>query len=99
MKLDTASLKPLAAKLLVLGRKYVAFLLIVAFLVVYVYLVQLIGGLIQREPTQAAPESDLQPVKRLKIDENAIKRINELESQNVDVQSLLDQARQNPFAE
>lgn len=99
MKLDTSQLKPVLAKLTQFIKKYIAFIVIVSFLLSYLYLVQLIGTLIQNESTATATESDLQPIKQLKIDKDAISRIQELETQNIEVQSLFEQARQNPFAE
>ena len=38
-------------------------------------------------------------VKLPKIDENAVKNIEQLEDQNIEVQSLFNEARNNPFSE
>ena len=81
------------------ARKYAAFIYVLIILGVYVFLVQYIGGLIQDEPGQAAIDSKLTPVNRLKIDQDALQQITELESQNIEVKTLFDQARQNPFTE
>lgn len=79
--------------------RYMAFVCVVVFLGIYVYLVQHIGHLIQDEPSQSAIDSTLKPVNRLKIDQNAMQQITDLESQNIEVQALFEQARQNPFTE
>lgn len=90
-----ASVLPLIQKL----KTYAGFVLVVTFLSVYVYQVSHIGHLIQDEPSQAAINDKLKPVSQLKIDEDSIKKITELESQNVEVKALFEQARQNPFTE
>jgi hypothetical protein len=81
------------------GKKYAAFLFIVTFLGIYVYQVNHIGHLIEDEPPQSAVDDKLKPVSQLKIDENSIKQITDLESHNIEVKTLFDQARQNPFTE
>lgn len=85
--------------LLTLAKKYGVFIFVLGFLGIYVYLVQHIGSLIQDEPSQAVVDSKLKPVNRLKIDEAAVQKMTDLEAQNIEVQSLFDQARQNPFTE
>lgn len=99
MKLSSSEILNRILPYLKLVKKYGAFIFVVIFLGIYVFLVQHIGQLIQDEPSQAAVESKLKPVNRLKIDQDALQKMNELESQNIDVQSLFDQARQNPFTE
>jgi hypothetical protein len=80
-------------------KQYAAFIFVVTFLSIYVYQVNHIGHLIQDEPTQAAVDDKLKPVSQLKIDEASIKSITELESQNVEVKALFEDARQNPFVD
>lgn len=99
MKLGTDNIVKSLDPILGFGRKYLGFIILLLFLGIYVFLVQYIGGLIQDEPSQAAIDSELKPVSRLKVDEQALQQITELESQNIDVQALFDQARQNPFTE
>lgn len=99
MKLTTPDIQKNIQPVLSWLHKYATFVFILVFLGVYVFLVQYIGGLIQDEPSQAAIDSKLKPVNRLKVDEDALKQITDLESQNIEVQALFDQARQNPFTE
>jgi hypothetical protein len=84
---------------LTFGKKYAAFIFVVTFLGIYVYQVNRIGHLIQDEPPQTAVDDKLKPVSQLKIDENSIKQITDLESHNIEVKTLFEQARQNPFTE
>lgn len=81
-----------------LGR-YKVIIFLVAVLGLYVVLVQHIGQLIQNEPSQSQVDSKLSPVNKLTVDQDAIKRITDLEQQNVEVQALFNQARENPFTE
>ena len=99
MKLSLETLLPKIQPYLAFAKRYTGFLFTLAFLCVYLFLVQHIGHLIQDEPSQSAIDSKLKPVNQLKIDQDAIKKITDLESQNVEVKSLFEQARQNPFTE
>lgn len=99
MKLSKDELQKYLVRVLLFGKKYAAFLFVITFLAIYVYQVNRIGHLIQDEPPQNAVDNQLKPVSQLKIDENSIKQITDLESHNVQVQTLFDQARQNPFTE
>lgn len=97
LSLDTIQIKLRPA--IKLFKQYAAFIFVLVFLGAYVFLVQRVGHLIQEDPSQAAIDSKLKPVNRLKVDEQAVKKITELETQNIEVKSLFDQARQNPFTE
>lgn len=99
MQSSIEKLLPKIQPYLTLAKKYAGFIFLLVFLGIYVFLVQHIGHLIEDEPSQAAVDSKLMPVNQLKVDQDAVKKITELESQNVDVKSLFDQARQNPFTE
>lgn len=99
MQLSLETLLPKIRPYLTFAKKYAGFLFTLAFLGVYLFLVQNIGHLIQDEPSQSAIDSKLKPVNQLKIDQDAVKKITDLESQNVEVKSLFEQARQNPFTE
>jgi|ERR1700741_5232523 len=99
MQINTAQIKKYLAVLLAFGKRYAAFIFIVTFLGIYVFQVNRIGHLIQDEPSQAAIDDKLKPVSQLKIDQNSIKQITNLESQNVEIKTLFDSARQSPFTE
>ncbi len=91
----TAKLQPYIA----FAKRYAVFIFIVFFLATYLYLVQKVDSFIQNEPTQAEIDSSAKPVSRLKIDQEAVKQITDLEAQNIEIQSLFDEARKNPFTE
>ena len=99
MQLSTESILPKIKPYLLLARKYAVFLFTLAFLLIYVYLVQHIGHLLQDKPSHSTIDSKLKSVNQLKVDQDAVKKITDLESQNVEVKTLFEQARQNPFTE
>jgi hypothetical protein len=99
MKLSKDQFQQYLLQALKLGKKYAAFIFVVSFLAIYVYQVNRIGHLIQDDPPQTAVDDKLKPVSQLKIDENSIKQITDLESHNIEVKTLFEQARQNPFTE
>lgn len=72
---------------------------IVFFLGIYIFLVYQINGLINREPDPATLSQQSQTVQRLRIDKASIDRMLELEEQNIEVKTLFEQARNNPFNE
>ena len=65
----------------------------------YGFLIMQISSSATSEPTQAQVMEELGTVKRLKIDQDSIDKIQQLEDQNVVVQSLFQEARDNPFSE
>lgn len=88
--------KSLKQSLTVLQR-YAWFLFIVGILLLYSFLVARISMLSDPKPDEAAVTEQMNTVKRLKIDQSSINRIEELEDQNIGVQSLFEAARDNPF--
>ncbi len=99
MKLSTDSLLASIRPYLAYLQRYKVLIFVVSVLGVYVLLVNHIGELIQNEPSQTQIDSKLSPVNKLTVDQDAIKRITDLEEQNVEVQTLFNEARQSPFTE
>ena len=98
MKLD---IKPLLKKL----RPFINFLkkdsvgiFLAIVAVVFGFLIWRIGNLAGAEPTQSALDEKLISVVRPKIDQDSINKINELQAQNVNIQSYFVD-RNNPFQE
>lgn len=100
MKFDKQSLTLQLAKVSEVAKKYAAFSFVVVFLCIYVFLVQHIGKLINSDvPPQTVTETSTKPISRLQFDKNAVDQMKQLEAQNIEVQTLFNQARQNPFTE
>jgi len=66
--------------------------------IVFGFLIWRIGNLSSAEPSQDTLDEQLKTVVRPKIDADSIKRIEELEDQNIDIQSYFTD-RSNPFQE
>ncbi len=99
MQISGINLKKYVPVVLENLHRYAVFLFIVTFLGIYVYQVNRTGQLIQDEPSASAVSDKLKPVTQLKIDLNSINQVTELEAQNIEVKTLFNNARQNPFVE
>ncbi len=80
-------------------KQYKVILFVVGLSLTFGYLILQISSYAQQEPTDDAVAEKLTTVQRPKIDESAINKIEQLKDQNIEVQSLFDQARDNPFSE
>lgn len=96
----TLSTMPLAAKLIGLGRslrpyRLAFFLLFIALL--YGFLLLRISNLANMQPAQDVVTSQVKAAKLPHIDQTVVKQLHSLQDNSVNVQSLFDQARNNPF--
>lgn len=80
-------------------KKYAVLLFALFFLGMYGFLVYRIDTLVNSEPDPAAIDESLNTVKRLRVDQGSIDKMLQLEEENVEVKSLFQQARENPFKE
>lgn len=78
---------------------YKKFIFVIAVLLAVIFLVFRINQFSSAEPSQAQLDEKLQNATRPKIDQAVLDRIQQLQDQNVQVQSLFDQTRNNPFNE
>ncbi|MDZ7744633.1 MAG: hypothetical protein U5K77_02625 [Candidatus Saccharibacteria bacterium] len=98
MKLDISTILNKLTPVIDIFKRYHMFLFIICFLGIYTFLVMQINTLVHSDPpAQTATEAE--SIKRLQVDEDAIERILELEEQNIEIQTLFEQARENPFNE
>lgn len=91
----TVKFAPLIDKL----RRYKTLVFFVALLMVFGFLVLSINSLNNQEPSTAAIAQELQAVSRPRIDQAAIDKIEQLQDNSVEVQSLFKNSRKNPFQE
>lgn len=99
MKLEV---KDIPAKILLLLtglRKYVVIFFIIGISLMYAFLILRTNQLAQSEPDEDAVLERLETTTRPKIDEESAAKLEALEDQNVQVQTLFDEARNNPFSE
>ena len=99
MKLDTKKLLNALQPALELLQKYRNILVIVLAVGVFGFIFYRIGYFNSLEPTESQIEEKLLTVQRPKIDKSVVEKLEMLEHQNIQVQSLFNQARENPFRE
>lgn len=97
-KLDTSALKRFLPILEVL-KKNRTFISIIIVLAVFGFIVYRISYFNSAEPTDTAVEEQLKTSSRPKIDKAIVEKLVNLESDNIQVKSLFNQVRENPFSE
>lgn len=80
-------------------RRYLVLICIVGFGTMYGFLIMTAGKQAELEPSQSQIQNAYKKVARPKIDESAANKLRELESRNIEIQSIFEQARNNPFSE
>lgn len=79
--------------------KYGHVIFIVTALASYSFLVWRINSLSQAKPSQDQLTEKLNDIRLPKIDQSVVDKLKQLEDNSVEVKSLLDSARENPFHE
>lgn len=98
-KLSTRAFKDTGVRLLRLGYHYAAVLFLLFLVVIYGFLAWRTLSLSQTEPDQSAVTTELKTAGVPKIDQDVLNKIQQLQDNSVSVQTLFDQARNNPFKE
>lgn len=80
-------------------KKYIVFIFVMIIFGIFGFFVFRINQYSNSEPSDEAVSEKLQTVQRPRIDQAVIDTILKLQNQNIQVQSLFDQARSNPFDE
>jgi len=99
MKIDIKALPIKIINYLKKLRRYVRFIFVIVLLIIYSLLVFRINLLNNRTPDKDAITEKLKTVQRPKIDQSAIEKIQQLQDHSTNVQSLFNEARENPFQE
>lgn len=99
MKLDFKDLPNKLRPVLQFIKRYVSFGFVLLLLLIFGFFVLRINLLSRMNPSEEAVEEKLQTVQRPKLDKTVLEKIDQLKSQNIQVQSLFDKARNNPFNE
>lgn len=98
IELSTENLSVFGRATLSKLKRFAPTLSIIGVVAVYVFLVLQISQASQEVASDDATKVQTDAtIKRLRIDEEAIGKIQQLEDQNVGVQSLFKDARENPF--
>ncbi len=99
MKLDISTIKQKLSSCLSFFKKYTTLFVILVILWIFGYLIINIQSLISKEPSESVIEEKINATKTAKIDRSAIEQIKKLQSINIEIKTLFDQARDNPFQE
>lgn len=99
MNLDLKNIPALIAPLTQKFKRYGLFVFVLIVLGVYGFLIIQISLLSKTEPSQSTIDEQLQVTKRPRIDENAAKKMKQLEDNSSEVRTLFNEARKNPFQE
>ncbi len=99
MKLDFKKLPEKLSPVVAFLKRYAVFISIIVVLGIAAFFVIRINQYSRIEPSDQAVEDKLQTVQRPKVDQSVLNKIQQLQDQNVQVQTLFDQARNNPFNE
>ncbi len=97
--LDLKTIPSKIMPLLLTIKRYLGFITVIIILCLYGFMVFYVNNLASSEPTDEQVAEKLKAVQRPRIDEAALKKINELQDQNIQVETLFEQARDNPFNE
>ncbi len=99
MKLDTTVITTKLAGATAFLRRHLVTIIIAAFGLLYMYILWQVSVLTSTVPSDKAVTDQLKAVPRPKIDEKAAQTMQGLEDQNVKIQTIFDEARENPFTE
>jgi hypothetical protein len=80
-------------------KRYVVMLCIVIFGAMCAYLVYTGGQLAKRSPSEAEINDKYQGSSRPKIDPAIAQKLSELQAENIEIKTLFENARSNPFSE
>ncbi len=98
-QLDIKQLDKVFAPFLAKFKRYVGIIFFVLVSAAYGFLIFRVNLLLNAEPTQLQIEEKLSGVKRPKVDQATVDKIQLLQDQNVEVRALFEAARTNPFHE
>ena len=99
MNIDIKTLKPILFKYLKWLKRYYIIIGIVVIALMYAYLIIQISLLNQREPTIEQVSEKLDKIVQPSVNEDMVNKLKQLEENSPEVQSLFQQARENPFQE
>lgn len=99
MKLDKKQFSAIAQKIVSFLKQYAVLIFILLGLGIFGFLVFRINILSNQEPTDEMVTEKLGQKKPIFINESDVKKVQELQSNNIEVKSLFEQSRDNPFQE
>ena len=95
MKLKNISEKLLKIKPFI--ARYAVIIFIVGVALVFIFLTLRIANYSDIEPTDDQIDERLSTLQTIKLNEEAVQKIQELQDHNINIESLFDNGRDNPF--
>lgn len=92
-------IQPIIVKLTGAAKRYSIIIFIIIFGALYGYLVYTAGQQAELEPSQKQISDAYTGISRPQLDAAIADKLRSLESSNVDVQTIFNDARNNPFSE
>ncbi|HUD03289.1 MAG TPA: hypothetical protein VMR51_00635 [Patescibacteria group bacterium] len=77
--------------------RYAVLIFIVCVVGIFSFMTLLIAHYSNLEPTQYQIEDTKSSLKTFKLDDNAVQKINQLQDQNINIETLFNNGRANPF--
>ena len=99
ISVNLKSIKPQLKKHSQRVLKHAPFIAVLVVLIVYTYTVVRISSLTTAEPSAEDESVALASTNIPKVDKKAVEQIQSLEKSSVEIQSLFNEARNNPFLE
>ncbi len=99
MNVDVKEIKPLLLKAYGWLKRYSLIICIIVISLMYGYLMYQINNLNNRQPSQQEVTEKLEQIGQPSISEETVDKLKALEENSTEVQSLFQQARENPFQE
>lgn len=99
MKLDKTLLLDKLAVTLAFFKRFRFILTFIVFSVMYGYIMVQITAINEQQPSEKQISEKITASPRPKIEQELVDQITSLESQNVQVKTIFNEARKNPFSE
>ena len=77
--------------------KYKVVIFVIILVAIFGFMTLRIAHFSNLDPTGLQIENTQNSLTNIKLDSNAVKKINELQSQNINIESLFNNDRSNPF--
>lgn len=99
MNIDIKKLAPKISAVLKKLRPYSLFICIILVLCIYLFIVVKIRQLANQQPSTTDVTNKLVELQTPKLDQDAVDTILQLEEESIEIRTLFNEARQNPFQE
>jgi hypothetical protein len=99
MRLDKAAILDQLATVITFAKRFRFILAFTIFSLMYAYIMTQVNAISQQQPSEVRIAEKATAAPRTRVDEDLVKQITALEEQNVQVKTIFNEARKNPFSE